>query len=242
MKKFSTLIIFTLFYTYVYGQQVDLNKDSLQLYHTDSLLIKNSGNKNLIITQLYTVTSHYSYNTKIVTKDSSFGFVMRDLFTQTPNNLDIKLVPNDSAKITLTITDLCNICKRSSIKLDFTDTLIIKSNSLTMDSIRVFIKGDGTSSALEGEKISPLNFALYQNFPNPFNPSTTIKYQLENSKHVVLKIFDMLGRTVKELINKDQDKGNYNVKFYADDLPSGTYFYQLGIDNRIITKKMLLLK
>lgn len=88
----------------------------------------------------------------------------------------------------------------------------------------------------------PVEFALNQNFPNPFNPSTRITYFIPKESFVSIKIYDFLGREVKTLVSDFQSTGSYEIVFDASDLPSGTYFYNLTAENYSATKKMLLLK
>jgi len=83
---------------------------------------------------------------------------------------------------------------------------------------------------------------LFNNFPNPFNPITTITYQLPKSGSVTLKIYDMLGKEVITLVNEQQEMGRYTVQFDASSLASGMYVYQLRVNDYTSTKKMLLLK
>jgi hypothetical protein len=86
------------------------------------------------------------------------------------------------------------------------------------------------------------NYKLEQNYPNPFNPSTTIKYLIPKAGIVSVKIYDMLGREIKTLVNKFQLSGSYQIQFDAADLASGVYFYQLKTNGFVSTKKMLLLR
>ncbi len=94
------------------------------------------------------------------------------------------------------------------------------------------------------------NFALGQNFPNPFNPSTKIKYsipsvtlrQAQSDILITLKVFDILGNEIETLVNEEKSAGTYEITWYAENLPSGVYFYQLRAGNYINTKKMMLLK
>ena len=91
------------------------------------------------------------------------------------------------------------------------------------------------------------DYKLFQNYPNPFNPSTTINYSIPSigTSHdlsVQLKVFDVLGREVATLVNKEQSTGNYSVIFDASFLSSGIYFYTLRAGNFIQTKKLILLK
>ena len=89
-------------------------------------------------------------------------------------------------------------------------------------------------------------FKLGQNYPNPFNPSTIINYQLPKSGLVNLKIYDVLGREIETLVNKEEPAGSYTVQFNSTakgfSLPSGIYFYQLQSGSYIETKKMILMK
>lgn len=91
--------------------------------------------------------------------------------------------------------------------------------------------------------ITPESFKLKQNFPNPFNPETSISYNIAiPDVHVSLKVFDVMGRMVAELVNEKQSAGSYSVKFTAGDISSGIYFYRLEAGNFIETKNMVILK
>ncbi|MCX6164773.1 MAG: T9SS type A sorting domain-containing protein, partial [Ignavibacteriae bacterium] len=81
------------------------------------------------------------------------------------------------------------------------------------------------------------------NYPNPFNPTTNIKYQITNSSFVSLKVFDILGKEIESLVNEKQEAGIYVMSFNGSDLSSGIYFYSLFVDgNKIDTKRMILIK
>ena len=86
------------------------------------------------------------------------------------------------------------------------------------------------------------NYSLSQNYPNPFNPSTVIQYQIPLAGKVTLKIYDILGREVRTLVNEFQQNGSYSITFNALHLSSGVYFYRIQAGSFIETKKMLLLK
>ena len=86
-------------------------------------------------------------------------------------------------------------------------------------------------------------FSLYQNYPNPFNPKTIISYELVTSSFVSIKVFDILGKEINELIIKKQNPGKYEIDFDGSALSSGVYFYSMFVNgNRIQTKKMMLQK
>ena len=96
----------------------------------------------------------------------------------------------------------------------------------------------------------PEEYYLFENYPNPFNPTTTIKYQIPELSFVTLKVYDLLGNEVATLVNEEKHAGEYEVGFSATsshsgsvrNLPSGIYFYQLRAGEFIETKKMVLLK
>ncbi|MCH8011774.1 MAG: T9SS type A sorting domain-containing protein [Candidatus Marinimicrobia bacterium] len=85
------------------------------------------------------------------------------------------------------------------------------------------------------------DFSLTQNFPNPFNPITTIQFYLPEHTQVVLTIYDLLGREIDVLINEIKSLGLHKVRWDASNVASGIYFYRLEIHNQKITKKMVLL-
>lgn len=88
----------------------------------------------------------------------------------------------------------------------------------------------------------PKDFKLEQNFPNPFNPTTKIQYQLPQDAKVTLKVYDILGSEVATLINEEQEAGYKEVKFIGSNYASGMYVYRLQAGNYISTKKMMLVK
>ncbi|MFA8341475.1 MAG: T9SS type A sorting domain-containing protein [Rhodothermaceae bacterium] len=92
------------------------------------------------------------------------------------------------------------------------------------------------------EEDTPLTFALEQNYPNPFNPSTTIEYSLEEKSQVKLTVYSILGEQVATLVDAEQSSGSYKVTFAGNDLPSGIYLYRLQTDDKVFTKKMVMMK
>jgi uncharacterized protein (DUF1501 family) len=88
----------------------------------------------------------------------------------------------------------------------------------------------------------PTDFTLYQNFPNPFNPATTIRYALPHQAHVILEVFNIVGQRVALLVDDDMPAGEHAVAFTSNGLASGTYFYRLRSEGFVETKKFLILK
>ena len=104
------------------------------------------------------------------------------------------------------------------------------------DSMQVIVTG------IESEEILPAEYALFQNFPNPFNPETRIQYQVSSISQVVLKVYDVIGKEVAVLVNEEQPGGRYEVEFDGSRLASGVYFYKLQAGDYVSTKKMILLR
>jgi hypothetical protein len=96
--------------------------------------------------------------------------------------------------------------------------------------------------AATGGSLVPVAFGLLQNFPNPFNPTTTIRYSLTKLSLVRLEIINLLGERVKELVTETQGPGTYDVTLDATRLSSGTYFCRLQAGEMLQIKKILILK
>jgi len=88
----------------------------------------------------------------------------------------------------------------------------------------------------------PNEYSIGQNFPNPFNPTTIIKYQIPGLTFVTIKVYDVLGNEIETLVNEEKSAGSYGVEFNASILPSGIYFYRLQAGSFVETKKMVLMK
>lgn len=93
-----------------------------------------------------------------------------------------------------------------------------------------------------GETETPSGFRLHQNFPNPFNPATTIRFEVGGSGFLSLKVFDVLGREVATLVNEHKTAGEYSVQFDASNLASGVYYYRLTAGSFSQTQKMIVAK
>ncbi|MFV1885225.1 MAG: T9SS type A sorting domain-containing protein [Balneola sp.] len=93
------------------------------------------------------------------------------------------------------------------------------------------------------EKGNIKNFVLAQNYPNPFNPETRIDYTIPTGGHIEVNVFNVLGQNVESLVNSYQAAGLYSIRFKSNDIPTGTYYYQLKVNGQVVqTRKMMLLK
>jgi hypothetical protein len=133
----------------------------------------------------------------------------------------------------------------------------VSSSNVTVEYVRAWLPADETAQHKNGEiaysysvapkttsvqtaAAIPETFSLEQNYPNPFNPSTIIRYSIPHSGSVNLSVYDVLGRTVAQLVSEVQSAGSYEVRFDAKDLPSGMYIYRLTCMGFAVTKKALL--
>ncbi|MDP3148904.1 MAG: T9SS type A sorting domain-containing protein [Ignavibacteria bacterium] len=115
-------------------------------------------------------------------------------------------------------------------------------NPFVIGTDRYTFSTDNLVGIAEGNSLSPNEYFLYQNFPNPFNPTTTIKYDIPKEGLVTIKIFDILGREVETLVNEEKPAGKYQITFNAKKLSSGIYFYSIKTGDYIKTLKSILLK
>jgi hypothetical protein len=92
------------------------------------------------------------------------------------------------------------------------------------------------------ENLIPSDYSLNQNFPNPFNPSTTIEFSLPKSEFVELKVYNILGKEVSTLVSNKLNQGNHTYQFDGNNLASGVYYYQLVAGQYREVKKMILLR
>ena len=114
-----------------------------------------------------------------------------------------------------------------SVKSDFT-SYKLSSNNLSTDNFK-----------LQNE---PLEYGLLQNYPNPFNPTTTINFTIAIESRVFLKIYDIQGKEIKNLVDGILPKGRHSVLFNADNLASGIYIYRLQSPFFTASKKMVIIK
>ena len=110
------------------------------------------------------------------------------------------------------------------------------------NAIGLAVSGATLTALPAGENSLPQNFALWQNIPNPFNPSTVIRYNLREETEVRLTVYDIHGKKVKTLVNGRQKAGSYAQRFDASHLASGLYFYRLETKAFSKTRRMLLLR
>jgi len=134
-----------------------------------------------------------------------------------------------------------------------------KATSLAIDNTgNVYVTGssEGTGTSFDFATIKysqsvgvqtistevPQKFFLSQNYPNPFNPSTTINFDMHKSGIVSIKVFDLLGKEMQELVKEFKPAGSYQITFDGSKFGSGVYFYEMQTNDFVETKRMLLVK
>jgi hypothetical protein len=138
----------------------------------------------------------------------------------------------------------------SAVEAGFYDG-VPQSRGVTANGAYVYVaeKADGLSvysndlvTAVKEQGATPITFSLDQNFPNPFSPSTQIRFSVPSKGTVTLKVSDILGREIMVLMHEVLEPGSYVTTFNAKNLTSGTYFYTLTAGDYRTTQKMTLLK
>ena len=142
---------------------------------------------------------------------------------------------NDGAHFNMSI----NAGTNSAVSSEIADALFYGRDHLPVFCDFVF--DIATSMAYESDA-NPKKFQLYQNYPNPFNPATKISFNLPESEHVVLTVFDTLGKKVRTILNESIHAGFHEIEFNAGQLPGSVYFYRLQAGESIQTRKFILLK
>jgi uncharacterized Ntn-hydrolase superfamily protein len=170
------------------------------------------------------------------------------------NNSDTLLTPGLNIQIYNTgvgtlssVTDLSNGIYEATITAPVamgTDTIsaIVISGTDTVEIFQKAVVYYDNPVSINDKPISSNEFYLFQNSPNPFNPSTVISYQLPRNGNASLTVYDVLGNQVATLVDEFRPAGKYKVEFDAAKLPSGIYFYKLQVENFLDTKKMILIK
>ena len=224
------------------GLKERYGKENVQLYFEDLLTDPNEGNKPRIKKHLagfYLNKDEDNKATAIFDELKNSKSSKRDNFEGLLDKFNYMLHKKKD------VLSAKNLLAEMKNKFSDDEDAIMHISTAEMlitegDNFALGKKQNKTEAALEIE--IPKEYTLFNNYPNPFNPITTINYQLPKSGSVTLKIFDILGKEVKTLVNEQKEMGKYTVQFDASSLASGMYVYQLRVNDYTSTKKMLLLK
>src|SRR5690606_14972 len=209
-------------------------------------------NQNPIAPQNLTMTSHNNHPKLVWQKnpeqDVDYYRIYRKkgtgsytLHTTVSASLPTEYVDNEETVCNPPVGGHC--MNETTAKYYITAVDLTSKVSAPSNEVEAIIIGEPPSKIGAGNSTEIVyNYELSQNYPNPFNPSTSINYQIKEKGFVSLKIFDMLGREVANLVNETQDEGQYSVTFNANNLPSGVYVYSLKVNDFVQNNKMTLLK
>lgn len=157
------------------------------------------------------------------------------------NSINATVIKTDSIK------DLQQLDELWSIQNTSIDSIVNEQNRSTerfgyVNTYRLFEQGNMIITSIEDETSTPNCYLLMNNYPNPFNPVTTITYELPTQSKVIIRICDLLGREITTLVNDEKPVGKHSILFDGNNLSSGVYFYQLIADGKVLTKKLVLMK
>ncbi|MFA6542356.1 MAG: T9SS type A sorting domain-containing protein [Bacteroidota bacterium] len=197
-------------------------------------------------------TGGNNYGSTVQAFGTTYGVVLKYEFisgSTTNDKLSLFVFSNAFPSVEPGVKEIDSYTNAAADPADFGNLTLRQGSSsasgqVTIDEIAV---GQTWSSLVTDVKrntpeLLPEKFSLEQNFPNPFNPTTMINYQLPMNSFVTLKVYDMIGREIAALVDAEQSAGTYSVAFDGSGLSSGLYFYSLQTKNFTVTKKMLLLK
>ncbi len=145
----------------------------------------------------------------------------------------------DTTFVTDTLMTTDSLTTAAAVTIDSTQSLYVALARAT-GTITNTLVSSGT--AVKQESAVPQTFSLEQNFPNPFNPSTTMKFSLASPQQVRLTVYDLLGRAVSTVVNQFMQAGAYSVQWNASQLPSGMYLYRIDAGTFSSVKKLTLVK
>jgi hypothetical protein len=162
-------------------------------------------------------------------------FYLKDTIFTVQDSLPIIVPQMDSVKITINFKPYTEGVFADKLNIRYT------ANNFLIGK-QVKLSGQTTIASVKKEQIELTDYFLSQNFPNPFNPFTNIAFSIPKDERVSLKIYNPLGEEVEEILNKDFTAGKYTIKYNANSLPSGIYYYRITAGSFTQTKKLLLIK
>lgn len=177
----------------------------------------------------------------IVTAEVLSNFQVRVTLTGTTANVGGELVNSNGVVVAVNNSTSNNpFILTAPSPGTYTVNAGYKNPSRDWGSTSAVINVTGVDEKLIG--LNPSEFKLYANFPNPFNPSTKIRYAISETAFTTLRIYSLIGQEISILINEEKSPGIYEIDFNASELTSGTYLCELRTGNFVQTKKMILLK
>ncbi|MEN8193118.1 MAG: T9SS type A sorting domain-containing protein, partial [Bacteroidota bacterium] len=246
--------------TFLYQRNDAVDTQTDMLYFDDGISVSNPDSDTKIV-KLVNIVSESDEKLFLIKSLSLAENDSIKIFNPDDNTLEIKSFGSEkNYQIELEFVsdvvssrfsnDNVSITENTSHKLrpnwgDFAalglEILVDEGNDGTIDDT-LNIENQVVGVEEHGSNILPTEFNLEQNYPNPFNASTVIKYSIPEATLVNIKVFNILGEEVAELVNEAKQAGNYSVSFTADNLPSGIYFCRMTADQYKNVKKLVLIK
>ena len=195
-----------------------------------------------------------TWNDSIIYPDYFTGARLLDIADMdSDGDNDVLATAFDAGHVVCFQNRLPDSWKRHNIDLNLPSVNYICAANIFEDGVpEVLVSGRYPSNTLKMydiilnvellSNIPPSAYRLMQNFPNPFNPKTVIRFDISELELVIIKVFDALGNEIETLVKEEKQSGTYEITWYADGLPSGIYFYRLQAGSFVETKKMVLMK
>ncbi len=184
---------------------------------------------------------HYSYSWQVIPDTSGYLVTIRVQQSTGTNNPDFFTMPVDFRLVGTSLDTIVVLWNNSADQYFILHTSTIPT-TVQLDPNNWILK-EVFLSGIDDEQAEVLTtFKLDQNYPNPFNNSTIIRYSIPSEDFVTIKLFNIIGEEVKIFVNEAKHRGNYQISFNANELPSGIYFYRIQAGDFVQTKKMILLK
>lgn len=181
------------------------------------------------------------------------GYINRNVRYYSPFQMNDRYIQLDLGLATHLTLSLYSMT--TTLPYDAANTYLCNRNIYTTGSKLYYSQVDSSSrivkigfreydntSSVKNELKMEKEYHLNQNYPNPFNPSTVISFNLSRAAHTSLKVYDILGREIKTLVNGYMESGSHTVNFDASDIPAGVYIYTLQSGNSSLNRKMTLMK
>ncbi|HED36680.1 MAG TPA: T9SS type A sorting domain-containing protein [Ignavibacteria bacterium] len=138
--------------------------------------------------------------------------------------------------------DITSFCDLSQTKYNYPGVSLWEYSQISHSYVWNEYAAAWQVTFVSAESNAPIRYNLSQNYPDPFNPTTTINYTVPKNSFVIIRVYDILGNEVTTLVNEEKSVGNYNVQFNGSNLASGIYFYSMHAGNYVETKKLILMK
>ncbi len=227
---------------------IGYSNNNIDTYKWDYITIKYDGSGDTLWTRRFNHKKAHDVSKKVILDSQENVFVTGTSALNSSNSdfQNATVIYNsggDSVGFMHT-TGISNATP-AAMDMDATGNLYIGGTQELSSSANMTVVKYGTTITdipAQPEELLPVSFNLEPNYPNPFNPATTIRFELPQSSRVTLTVYDVLGQKIQTLVNRRMSAGRHHARFNAGDLSSGIYLYVLESDGRQLVRKMLLLK